>query len=33
VADEVAFPNGMAGTPDNSTLILAESYGKATTEA
>jgi sugar lactone lactonase YvrE len=27
VADAVAFPNGMAVTPDNSTLILAESYG------
>jgi sugar lactone lactonase YvrE len=27
VADEVAFPNGMAVTPDNRTLILAESYG------
>ena len=26
VADEVAFPNGMVVTPDNSTLILAESY-------
>lgn len=26
VADGVAFPNGMAVTPDNSTLILAESY-------
>jgi sugar lactone lactonase YvrE len=26
VADEVAFPNGMAVTPDNSTLIVAESY-------
>ena len=26
VADNVAFPNGMAMTPDNSTLILAESY-------
>jgi sugar lactone lactonase YvrE len=28
VADGVAFPNGMVVTPDNSTLILAESYGK-----
>ena len=28
VADDVAFPNGMAVTPDNSTLIVAESYGK-----
>jgi sugar lactone lactonase YvrE len=27
VADDVAFPNGMAVTPDNGTLILAESYG------
>ena len=27
VADGVAFPNGMVVTPDNSTLILAESYG------
>jgi sugar lactone lactonase YvrE len=26
VADGVAFPNGMAVTPDNSTLIVAESY-------
>jgi sugar lactone lactonase YvrE len=31
VADEVAFPNGMAVTPDNSTLILAESYGNTLT--
>jgi sugar lactone lactonase YvrE len=28
VADGIAFPNGMAVTPDNSTLIIAESYGK-----
>jgi sugar lactone lactonase YvrE len=28
VAGGVAFPNGMAVTPDNSTLIVAESYGK-----
>ncbi|HXB73860.1 MAG TPA: SMP-30/gluconolactonase/LRE family protein [Candidatus Acidoferrales bacterium] len=28
VADGGAFPNGMAVTPDNSTLILAESYAK-----
>jgi sugar lactone lactonase YvrE len=28
VADGVAFPNGMAVTADNSTLIVAESYGK-----
>jgi len=27
VADGVAFPNGMIVTPDNGTLILAESYG------
>lgn len=26
VAEQVAFPNGMAITPDNSTLILAETY-------
>ena len=26
VADETAFANGMVGTPDNSTLILAETY-------
>jgi sugar lactone lactonase YvrE len=26
VADDLAFPNGMAVTPDNSTLIVAESY-------
>jgi sugar lactone lactonase YvrE len=26
VADEIAFPNGMAVTPDNSTLIVADSY-------
>jgi sugar lactone lactonase YvrE len=31
VADEVLFPNGMVVTPDNSTLILAESYGKRLT--
>ena len=31
VADDVAFPNGMAVTPDNSTLILAESYGNKLT--
>jgi sugar lactone lactonase YvrE len=31
VADNVAFPNGMAVTPDNSTLIVAESYGKKLT--
>jgi len=26
VADAIAFPNGMAVTPDNATLIVAESY-------
>jgi len=31
VADGVAFPNGMAVTPDNSTLIVAESYGSKLT--
>lgn len=31
VADGVAFPNGMAVTPDNSTLILAESYASCLT--
>ncbi len=31
VADGVAFPNGMVVTPDNSTLILAESYGNRLT--
>ena len=31
VAGGVAFPNGMAVTPDNGTLILAESYGKKLT--
>ena len=31
VADGVAFPNGMAVTPDNSTLIVAESYAKRLT--
>ncbi len=31
VADGVAFPNGMVVTPDNATLILAESYGKRLT--
>jgi len=28
VADSIAFPNGMAITPDNLNLIIAESYGK-----
>jgi sugar lactone lactonase YvrE len=31
VADDIAFPNGMVITPDNSTLIIAESYGKKLT--
>jgi sugar lactone lactonase YvrE len=31
VANEIAFPNGMIVTPDNSTLIIAESYGKKLT--
>jgi sugar lactone lactonase YvrE len=31
VADGVAFPNGVVVTPDNSTLILAESYGNRLT--
>jgi sugar lactone lactonase YvrE len=31
VADGIAFPNGMVVTPDNSTLIIAESYGKKLT--
>ena len=31
VAEGVAFPNGMAVTPDNATLIVAESYGKRLT--
>ena len=31
VADGIAFPNGMAVTPDNSTLICAESYGQRLT--
>jgi sugar lactone lactonase YvrE len=31
VADGLAFPNGMAVTPDNSTLIVAESYGQKLT--
>src|SRR5438876_2824556 len=31
VADGVAFPNGMVVTRDNTTLILAESYGKRLT--
>lgn len=28
VADSIAFANGMVVTPDNSTLIIAESHGK-----
>lgn len=28
VADDIAFPNGMAVTPNSSTLIIAESHGK-----
>lgn len=31
VADGIAFPNGMAVTPDNTTLMIAESYGKRLT--
>ena len=31
VADGIAFPNGMAVMPDNSTLIIAESHGKRLT--
>jgi sugar lactone lactonase YvrE len=31
VADGIAFPNGMAITPDSSTLIVAESYAAALT--
>lgn len=31
VADGIAFPNGMAVSPDNTTLIIAESYGKRLT--
>src|SRR5258706_14847936 len=31
VADGIAFPHGMAVTPDNSTLIIAQSYGKRLT--
>jgi len=31
VADGVAFPNGMAVTADNRTLIVAESYGRRLT--
>ncbi|HKE79807.1 MAG TPA: SMP-30/gluconolactonase/LRE family protein [Solirubrobacteraceae bacterium] len=31
VADGVAFPNGMAVTPDDATLIVADSYGRELT--
>jgi sugar lactone lactonase YvrE len=31
VADGLAFPNGMVVTPDNATLIVAESYGNKLT--
>jgi len=31
VADGIAFPNGMAITPDNETLIVAESHGRRLT--
>jgi sugar lactone lactonase YvrE len=31
VADGLAFPNGMAVTPDNTTLLVAESYGERLT--
>jgi len=31
VADAMAFPNGMAVTPDNSTLVVAESYARRLT--
>jgi sugar lactone lactonase YvrE len=31
VADDLAFPNGMAITPDGATLIVAESYGNRLT--
>ena len=31
VAEGIAFPNGMAVTPDNSTLIIAESHGRRLT--
>jgi sugar lactone lactonase YvrE len=31
VADDIAFPNGMALTPDESTLIVAESYARRLT--
>jgi sugar lactone lactonase YvrE len=31
VAEGIAFPNGMAVTPDNATLIIAESHGRRLT--
>lgn len=31
VADSIAFPNGMVVTPDNSTLIIAESFARRLT--
>jgi sugar lactone lactonase YvrE len=31
VADELAFPNGMVVTPDNSTLVIVESFAGAMT--
>lgn len=31
VADDIRFPNGMAVTPDNSTLVIAESHGNKLT--
>jgi len=31
VADDLAFPNGMAVTPDGSTLLVAESYAEQVT--
>ena len=31
VAGDIAFPNGMALTPDDGTLIVADSYGKCLT--
>jgi len=31
VADGIAFPNGMVVTPDDATLIVAESYAKRLT--
>jgi sugar lactone lactonase YvrE len=31
VADDIAFPNGMVVTPDNSTLIIAESFARTLT--